>query len=372
MLKITQIREAEDLSPDIDVLFGEDPEMSQLSLVRALNGSLKPTHYKHEWQDDALQSEIVTIPTGTTGDWDTKTATTGMPMAAGDVAKLKIGDIIQLNVGNEQVRVTAVGTTSIEVTRGVGGTATAQGGTAQTGYVIGNAQEDGSDPVEPAMTVPTERYNYVQTFENPYHVSQLLNHLKVSNVAEFVRQRRLALKSLISKLDMTMLLGVRYQSGAIHMMNGLRAVASNTANLSGTITKEKLYLAIIDMIKAGGNPDQIHAGHTMIGWIEQLCSADGYERVPMKNAAQFTVKSIDILGVKLELHANRHMDVPYFDGQAFILDSSKIKFGAIRDFAPYEVDSNGKQMKEHIVGDYTMEVRNPASSICRAYGGTGI
>lgn len=375
MLQITEVRGAEDLSMDIDVLFGSDNDMKQLSFVKALNGGLKPTSYKHEWQDDALIGETLTISAATDGtEWDTATQATGLGVPAGDIAKLKIGDIIQLNEGNEQVRVSAIDTSAntISATRAWGGTATAQGETEQTAYVIGNAQEDGSDPVDPAMTTPTERYNYIQIFENPYHVSRLLNKLKISNAKEFVRQRGLALKSLISKLNHTFILGTRANSGKINTMNGIKNVVVTSYNINGSLTKEKLYLALNTFIEAGGNPDQIHAGHKMIGWLEQLCSADGYERVPMKHAAQFTVKKIDLLGYEIELHADKHMDTDFNDGDYYFIDSGKVKYGAIMPFAPYEVDRNGKQLKDHIIGGYTIEVRNPAGAVMRAYGATGI
>ncbi len=374
MLQLTEVRGAEDLSPDIDVLNGTDADMQRFTFVNALKGNLTAKSYKHEWQDDSLQAESISLEasTGST-NWDTATQTAAMPVADAVADQLKIGDLILLATGSEIVRITDVDTSgnTIDVVRGVGGTASAQGGTAFTAYKIGNAQEDGSDPSSPAMTTPTERYNYTQIFENPYDVSTALNRLKISNTKEFLRQRALATKHLISQLDYNLYYGVRYSSGKVFAMNGLRNVATTTYNINGTLTIEKLYLALKAMFDAGGHPDQVHCATDAYAWLEQVLDA-GYERVPMKHHAQFSVKTIDIFGIKLEMYHAKHI---HTSGEMMFVDSSRVAFGPLQNggsFAPYEVDRNGKQLKDHIVGMYTCEVRNPAAALCRAYGATGV
>lgn len=374
IIKASEIRGRESLDDTIDVLMGTEKDMQMFSFYNNLKqASVRNT--KVEWQDDGLRSDQLEVTASASGaDWDTNDDTTALPVTAGDGAKLKVGDLLRLPTGPEVVRVTAINSaTSIDVTRGVGGTASAQGSAAFDVTKTSNAQDDGSDPVDPAPTDPTERYNYIQIIEDPLHISTETQMKHISTEAERERQKMLALKNCIKDLDKAILLGRRYEATDVRAMGGLREWASTTSNVSGSITKAKFYTALIAMIDAGGMPDQLHAGPTVMGYIEQLFDSD-LEPIRNDYNVTVTVKVVNILGVTIRLYMNRGMLAEEF----MLVDSSRVEVvymegnGINGQFAVYEIDKNGKQIKDHVVGFYSLKVKNPAAALCRVYGITGV
>lgn len=169
-----QPRGVEDLSLEIDVLFQNERDMALLSMVRFLPSGLSVQNEKHEWQDDQMPPETLTVQ-GTTGaTWDSAVATASMPVVTAQIGKLKVGDILELPSG-EHTRVSAINVAGQTITldkRGWGGTtAAAQGTSLITVKIIGNAQVDGSDPQSETYYAPTAVFNYVQIFEDVLAVS---------------------------------------------------------------------------------------------------------------------------------------------------------------------------------------------------------
>ena len=170
MIKTGDFTFHEDLKDEIDVLFGTEKDMQELSLVRFLPYKVGlATEEKHEWREDTLNPETITLTaSGAGADWDTNNDITGLPVPAGTISRLKEGSMLKLGTG-EVVRVKSVDTVgnTIDLTkRGHGGTtAAAQGAVAFTAYIIGDAQEDGDDPIDSSYLAPTDAYNFVQIFE---------------------------------------------------------------------------------------------------------------------------------------------------------------------------------------------------------------
>lgn len=371
-----QPRAYESLSPEIDVLMGSERDLSLLSFVRFLKQGEDIQNEKIEWRDDQLPPEKLSLTaSGAGADWDTNNDIAGLPVADAERAKLKIGDVLELPSG-EHVIVKAIddsGDTIDLVKRGWGGTtAAAQGAVAFTAKIIGNAQVDGSDPLAASYYAPTERYNYVQIFEDVLAVSGKVARSKVTREAERARQRGIKLKRLLSQLNFALLNGSRELLNGQATFQGLRNTATTTYNVNGSLTVAKVYAMLTAMINAGGSPGGIHGSATGIGRIEQLMAAYVTTGVSEFHA-KLTVKKISVLGMDVELHVDKHM----LDTEFLVIDYDRISKHnmssdeASGEFGAYILEENAKQIKEQVAGYKTVKIKQPAASIVRAYGCTG-
>ncbi len=369
-----QPRPQESLDTEIDVLFESERDLNKLSMVRFLNGNLSVENEKVEWQDDEMPPETFIATAGGSGtDWDTVDDITDLPVATAQISKLKVGDVLELPTGSEHVVVSSINVSAQTINlqkRGWGGTtATAQGTSAFTVKIIGNAQIDGSDPIDASYYAPTERYNYVQIFEDSLAVSGKVMRSKVSRESERARQLNIKVKRLLSQLNNALVNGSREKTGNRATFQGLRDTVTNVYNVNGALTLAKIYDALIAMEDAGGSPSAIHGSATVIGIIERLLTGYVTSSISDYNS-KLTVEKVSLLGDELELHVDKHMR----DGEFFILDYGRIRFGTMDSneakgsFSAIVTKENGKQLEEEIVGYYTMKIKQPGASIVKAYG----
>ncbi len=372
-----QPRAQENLDQEIDVLFESERDLNKLSLVRFLRNNLVTDNEKIEWQDDEMPPETLSaVASGASADWDTTDDTTDLPIASAQITKLKVGDVLELPTGGEHVIVSSIDVSGQKIDvqkRGWGGTtATAQGTSTFTIKIIGNAQIDGSDPIDASYYAPTERYNYVQIFEDSLAVSGKVMRSRISRETERARQLNLKMKRLLSQLNNALVNGSREKTGNRATFQGIRNAVTNTYNVNGALTLAKIYDVLIAMENAGGSPSAIHGSATVIGIIERLLT--GYVTYSVSDwNAKLTVEKVSLLGDEIELHVDKHM----VDGEFFLLDYGRLSYGTMSNgkmsgsFASTVTKENGKQLEEEIVGYYTMKIKQPGASIVKAYGITG-
>lgn len=371
-----QPRAGEDLSMEIDVLMGSERDMRFLSLVNFLPKRFTATKSKHEWQDDQIPPESISLTaSGAGADWDTNNDITALPVAAAQLAKIRVRDILKLATGEEVVvKVINAGNTIDLFARGHGSTtAAAQGAAAFTAEIVGHVSEDGSDPEDAFYYAPTERYNRVQIFEDNLAISGMVMRSRVSRESERARQRVIKLKRLLSQLNRAMWDGYLEEDSTnkIYTMKGLREAASTTYNVNGALTVAHVYGMVEAMINAGGSPSAIHGHPTVIGRLERLMSGYVTSGVSEYNA-KLTVKKISMHGLDIEIHADRHCTAT----ELWVLDYDRLAYGpmssdeASGEFQAVTITENLKQIEEQVAGYFTMEHRQPAASIVRAYGCT--
>ena len=369
----------ESLAPEVDVLFGSEKDLSLLSFVNFIPRGEAVGQDKVEWVEDQLPPEKFDFARGGVGtDWDSVNATTALPVVTAQITKLKVGDVLQLpaSSGAETVVVSAIdvsGQTIAVSKRAWGGsTATAQGASG-TALIIGNAQIDGSDPISEAYYAPTERYNYVQIFEDALAVSgKILRSTGLTLVGERARQRGLKLKRLLSQLNYAYLNGLREKTANCATFAGLRSTATSTYNVNGALTVAKAYAMITQMISAGAFPRGIHGSPVGISRLEQLFTTYKVEGPSMANA-NLTVTKLNILGITIELHMDKHM----LDTEFLVLDYSRLSQHVQETdsenpggFSAYVVTNNAKQYKEELAGYFTLKQVQVGASVVRAYGCT--
>ncbi len=370
------IREREDLSPVIDVLMLNDDDMRYLSFFNFLPKiadvfGVGVRAQKHEWQDDQAQPE--TVLSGASGGgtlWDNVATTAALPVAPAQINRLRVGDVLQLPLPAtnlaEQVVVKSIntGANTIDVyARGHGGTtATAQGAPAITMKLIGNAQSEVSDPIDPLQIAPTDVYNYTQIFEDVADVSGTLRRSKnvMGDPHDYYIVKKL--KEKMKQLNFTMVQGRRNldTTNKFSTMGGLRQLLANTYAIGGALTLAKLYSCIETHVNAGLFPHQIHGSVRAISAIEQLFPGV-VQKMNDETTMGLTVSQVNIMGYSIKLYPDRHIPTDEF----FIIDRNRVAFGPLDGgeyegggFAIYPLFDrrNGKRWATQILGEYTMRV----------------
>lgn len=380
------VREREDVSPMIDILMVNDDDMRYLSFVNHL-GKIAEIFgrpviaQKHEWQDDQAQPETVLSGTSGAGTlWDSAAATTNLPINAAQTVRLRVGDVLQLPLPAsnlaEQVVVKAIntGANTIDVwARGHGGTtATAQGTSAITMKLVGNAQVENSDPIDPTQIAPTDNYNYTQIFEDVISVSGTLRRSKTVMGDMHDYQVIKKLKEKLKQLNYAIIAGRRNldATNKFATMGGMRQFLANTYNVSGAITIAKLYSALEAHLLAGLFPHQIHGSVRAISAIEQLFTGN-VTKMTDERTAGLTVSVVMAMGYPIKLYPDRQIPTDEF----YIVDRNRCAYGPLEggeyeggDFAVYSLmdKRNGKQYASQILGEYTARISNGGG--VRAYG----
>jgi len=381
MILTTDVREREDLSNVVDALLLNSDDMKFLSFVRQL-GTISQifghsvTAQKHEWFDDEARAiQISLTASGSGADWDDAADITALPCATAECNKLRVGDLLLLGDGLEVVRVTSINSVAqtIELTsaRGWGGTTGATQGTAAfTAQIIGNAQDENSDPIDPNYQAPTAKYNFCQIFEDVASVSGTIRRSKT--VAGDIHDATIVkkLKELLRSFNRAISEGIKAKSGNIATMGGIREFLSVTSNVGGALTIAKLYTALIAHTDAGLFPHAIHADATTIGTIEQLMNANVRTEPNMQVAGQ-SVSTIKAMGFDIQLHVDRD----YRSGEFLILDYNRIAVGPLSggkyedgnfNSYPLYAKRHGKQTATQILGELTLRASN--SGATKAYG----
>lgn len=376
----TDIREREDLSDVVDTLLLNSDDMKFLSFVRQL-GSISQVFgtgvnaQKHEWFDDEARAISISVTATGDGDtWDTVDDITELPCIAAECNKLRIGDLLLLPSGDEVVRVSAIDATNGHISltsRGWGSTtATVQGHAAITLKIIGNAQDENSDPIAANYQAPTEKYNYAQIFEDVASVSGTIRRSKA--VAGDIHDNTIVkkLKELLRSFNRALSEGIRHKSGNIATMGGIREFLATTSNVGGALSIAKTYTAIIAHVDAGLFPHAIHADATTIGTIEQLFNTTVRTKSSEKKGGQ-SINVITAMGYDVELHVDRDSR----SGEFLILDYNRIAYGPLDggkyesgEFTAYPLwdKRHGKQVSTEILGEMTCRVSNGGAT--KAYG----
>lgn len=376
----TDIREREDLSDVVDTLLLNSDDMKFLSFVSQLGTIAQVfgqgvTAQKHEWFDD--EARAISISLTATGDgntWDTVDDITDLPCVTAECNKLRIGDMLLLPGGDEVVRVSTITTASQTIgltSRGWGSsTATVQGHAAFTAKIIGNAQDENSDPIDANYQAPTEVFNYCQIFEDVASVSGTIRRSKT--VAGDVHDNTVVkkLKELLRSFNRAISEGIKEKSGNIASMGGIREYNATTSNVNGALTIAKTYTALIAHVDAGLFPHAIHACASVIGDIEQLFNTTVRTKSSEKKGGQ-SINVITAMGYDIELHVDRDSR----SGEFLILDYNRIAIGPLAggkyedgNFAAYPLwdKRHGKQTATEVIGEMTLRCSNGGST--KAYG----
>lgn len=162
-----------------------EPSATPLVVLTKRMNTMACSNPKFEWMDNNTDVRWAAHAAATA----TTTATT-INVAAGKGQYFGVGDLVKVPSSGEVMKVTAVSTDALTVTRAIGSTVAAVIGTSENLLIIGNASMQGSGaPAEKVIGV-TPFYNYTQIFKTAFSVTNTLEATKLYGMKELARLRK--------------------------------------------------------------------------------------------------------------------------------------------------------------------------------------
>jgi hypothetical protein len=311
--------------------------------------------YKVELLEDSLDplEDAINDAAG----WN-DTDTTGL--VVDDASKFQDGHVIK--VEEEYMVVKSVNATAntIDVySRAYGGTnATHVDDTVV--YIVGMARLEGDDADYGSLTSITAPFNYTSIFQKAIKVSGSLQAISQHGIAdEFMYQANKAVPHMLRLVERAAFHGIKAVGSAStpRSMGGLGSfITNNVVDAAGTITKGDVDLLMEEIIMDGGFPDLLVMNPRVANDLRNLLDSSNFVRVG-QNGNQLGVDAIERVVTQygeLELVMDRWCP----EDTAYILQSDKVGFYALRNFESYELARSGDSLKGEVVGEFSLMVAN--------------
>ncbi|MEM6333745.1 MAG: DUF5309 family protein [Planctomycetota bacterium] len=315
----------------------------------------------HEWLEDSLLPNTDTI---NDGSLSADTSSTSITVANGD--RFRVGDQIQTADSREAIFVTAVSGNDLTVVRGYGSTTAAAIDDGDELRILGNAALEGDDAPAARFTNRTRQQNVTQIFTAGVEVSgsQLATRqIGVADEMDYQKQERL--RELLRDLENCVINGVAPAADAQgsatvrRTMNGIVPMLANQAtDAAGAQLDEP---TLNDALRAtweasSGNVDTIVVSGYQKRQINSfIASARGYDARNTRYRDLLSVYESDFGVCRVVLSRWVPADC------VLMLDSSRLDVMPLqgRSFAFKPLASGGDREAGQVVGEYTLELRNP-------------
>jgi len=167
-----------DMSNKISLL---KPAEYPLTVLTSKMGKRSTHNYKFEWLEDDLSAVWISCKTGETG------VTTSLILQTDEGALTAVGDLLKVVSSGEILKVTAISTDTLTVTRAYGETASVQIDADMKILILGNANMQGSGAPAEKSTNTATVYNYTQIIKTPFSVTNTLEAMKLYGGSEYNR-----------------------------------------------------------------------------------------------------------------------------------------------------------------------------------------
>ena len=257
-----------------EIAFLEPSATPLVVLTKRMNtkGCANP---KFEWMDNDIDVRWAANGAATA----TSTATT-INVATGKGQYFGVGDLVKVPSTGEVVKVTAVTTDALTVSRAIGSTVAAAIPAAENLLIIGNASMQGSGaPAEKVIGV-TPFYNYTQIFKTAFSVTNTLEATKLYGMKELARLRKnngiVHAKSMEyaflfgeKNIDTTGAQPETYTGGLFEF---LKNNTNNKSVAKASATEADLMKFCQDVFTYGGDTRTCLTSPDMLAWIAGLAS----------------------------------------------------------------------------------------------------
>ncbi len=326
------------------------------SSAAALMGEEGIYNTKAEWIEDQLRPTSETL-TGATS-WTNSTTTTTFTAVDGDLYRK--GHV--LKVDDELMWVSGVSSTTVTVTRGLGGTTPTTHSSEATVEFVGIAQLEGDDPPDGIQITPTVPYNYTQIFEDTVQVTGTELQVKkygLQNVYNYRREK--VMKELPIMLERACFHGGRAVGSATtpRLMGGLDTFVTGIYNASAAVLTRKMFedqmQDIFEDVGAAHMPKVVICN----AWAKRKFSSfyEGSVRTSRdEKRGGVIINTIDTEFGSVDLVLNRWCP----SNALYILNTDYIGVGPLgnRTFKHEKLAKTKDAEKGHILGEYTLVVKN--------------
>jgi hypothetical protein len=322
----------------------------QTPLISMLGFGEAVTQTTHQWyEDEMIATETITSASALIGDTTVNVAD-GSIFRAGDVVK----------IGSELLKITAVATNALTVTRGYAGSsaaAVASGAIVSFLFVEGT---EGANARSARSKARSPKSNLTQIFDDTVSVSgsaQAVTQYGVSNLYEYEKQKKQL--ELVLQLEKALINGVSYESGNVRQMKGIRQfISSNVTAVGGPLTAIKINDLAQDIYEAGGF--KTGGNYKIIVPAKQKRVISGFdssalhiarEDVGRGSVADYFVS--DFGQFEIALNNNLAPD------ELLIVDTNRLAIRPLvgRDFFHKYMGEVGDSTTGTVVGEYTLELQ---------------
>lgn len=305
---------------------------------------------KVEWLDEALLTPRSAVATTFTN------VATSLVVTTGDGIKFQNGDVLLIN--NEYVRVTAVSTDTLTVSRAFAGTTAAAAAVADVIVGVGLALAEGSDP-EPARAIDrVNRFNYTQIFgPTAIHTSGSENAVRKYGITtnEFDHQVGNRFKEEAIKVEQALIYGIAFDdtTNFWRTMGGMKSFITTNVDSSTTTLGETALLNLLETIyNAGGNPNRILTGSKQKRFVSTLNN----DKILLDRAdngrGQVVETYVSDFG-QLAWIMSRWVKT----SDLFVFNRDQAEIGTLRPFQFEMLAKTGDSQKGQIVGEKTFKFR---------------
>jgi len=326
----------------------------------------RSTH--HEWLEDTLLPNTDAVKT------TPQNPLTDEEIEVTNPDRFRVGDQVRCKDAEELLLVGAVGSTTITVTRGYGGTTAEAVAAGDTLDILGNASLEGQDADAARFTVRTRRSNWTQIFSKTVVVSGselAVRHLGVADEVDF--QKTKALRELLRDLENTVVNGIAPEADQIgsdtvrRTMNGLlpqlatnRFVPGQNGFPSGGALDEAKLNTALRLIseKSSGQVDLVVVNGYQKRVISQFgAGSRSYAPQDPRYTSQVAIYESDFGVQRVVLSRWVPRDA------LLLLDSSRIQVLPLagRSFQYRPLAATGDFEKGQVLGEYSLELRNESA-----------
>ncbi|AQQ09776.1 hypothetical protein L21SP3_01589 [Sedimentisphaera cyanobacteriorum] len=320
----------------------------------------------HEWLEDSLLANSDVI-----NDQDITMPGSCPEFDVADISKFRINDQIQPEGSSEVMLVIGKTGSTLNVTRGYGGTSAEPIEDGQRINIIGPSAVEGEDFPESRFTARARQGNWTQIFTAGVEVSgsnMAADHIGIAEEMDYQKQMRL--RELLRDLENTVINGAMAQSspagtasqtrtmrGIIrHIQTNIFQAGSGDVPDGDVLTENMLNWALRQIWeKSCGNVDMIVAGGAQKRRINSFLEGSrwyGPEDTRVRSGVQMYESDFGVCRVILSRW------VP--SGTILLLDSSRVSVmpltGRSMHFKP--LASSGDYERGELIGEYTLELKN--------------
>ncbi|MBN2045443.1 MAG: DUF5309 family protein [Anaerolineales bacterium] len=344
-----------------DVISMIDPRDTPLLAKVGLNSAVEKFQirmdgYKIELLEDELDplDDAINDAAG----WN-DSDTTGLTVD--DASKFQDGHIILVESEKMVVKSSNATANTLEVyARGFGGSSAAAHADDTTIYIVGMARLEGDDADYGPITDISAPYNYTSIFQKAIKVSGTLQAITQHGVQdEFMYQANKAVPHLLRLVERMAFYGERVEGSATspRAAGGLDTfITDNSVNAGGAIAKSDIDGLMEEIIMDGGYPDLLVMNPRVANDLRGLLDNSSFVRLTQDdnriglNAIERVITQYG----ELELVMDRWCPT----GTAYVLQSDKVGYYALRPFAAYELARVGDSIRGEVVGEFSLLVAN--------------
>ncbi|MBX2861183.1 MAG: DUF5309 domain-containing protein [Vampirovibrio sp.] len=325
-------------------------------LKKIMHSGLAATNTTHSW----VNTRLVGFKDRLDGAIDNSATTIDVDGSfQGAPNKYVAGTVIK--VEDEYMKITSVNSsTQVTVTRGYAGSTAASHVDNTQVDIVAKPKAEGFEPSESEHEFGIKDSNFTQIFSRFISLTGTSQAVKVAGAEnQMSTQTERKLKELLKEVEREAILGIKFEdgSGDNRLFGGLQQfVTQENDAAAAALATSHIDTAVLELLENGAKPNTLLVSNIQKNALNNLKAS----RVEQAQSDKSISNLVDIYHSEAgPLKIVRSNDMPA--DSLYVLDSGLIKVVPLqkRRFAMVKLSKSGDLDKTMVIGEYTMEVRNP-------------